>query len=196
HRASPGASPAPRDLEIALGAPALQPVRDLDHTRGAAARRHRGQRADRGQASGRGGCARLGDEDPFPLVLARPPRPASPVSRPGDRPARGRGARRVLRVSARTQRLLTLMGSGETAPTMVTTHREVVARFGDAAPRAVLLDTPYGFQENAAEITQRAIEYFGHRVQLAIEAAGFLGPLAVDLAQRTPLAETAALSRL
>ena len=88
------------------------------------------------------------------------------------------------------------MGSGETAPTMVTTHREVVARFGDAAPRAVLLDTPYGFQENAAEITQRAIEYFGHRVQLAIEAAGFLGPLAVDPAQRTPLAETAALSRL
>ena len=88
------------------------------------------------------------------------------------------------------------MGSGETAPTMVTTHREVVARFGDAAPRAVLLDTPYGFQENAAEITQRAIEYFGHRVQLAIEAAGFLGPLAVDPGQRTPLAETAALSRL
>jgi hypothetical protein len=99
-------------------------------------------------------------------------------------------------MSARTLRLLTLMGSGETAPTMVTTHREVVARFGDVAPRAVLLDTPYGFQENAAEITERAIEYFGHRVQLAIEAAGFLGPLAVDPGQRTPLAETAALSRL
>jgi hypothetical protein len=79
---------------------------------------------------------------------------------------------------------------------MVTTHREVVARFGDGAPRAVLLDTPYGFQENAAEITQRAIEYFGHRVQLGIEAAGFLGPLAVDPGHRTALAETAALSRL
>src|SRR5262245_27878884 len=88
------------------------------------------------------------------------------------------------------------MGSGETAPTMVTTHREVVARFGDAPPQAVLLDTPYGFQENASEITQKAIEYFGHRVQLAIEAAGFPGPLAVDPGQRTPLAETAALSRL
>jgi len=79
---------------------------------------------------------------------------------------------------------------------MVSTHREVVARFGPTPPRAVLLDTPYGFQENAAEITQRAVEYFDHRVQLAIEAAGFLGPLAVDPGQHTPLAETAALSRL
>lgn len=88
------------------------------------------------------------------------------------------------------------MGSGETAPTMVTPHREIVARLGDPPPRAVLLDTPYGFQENAAEITQRAVEYFAHRVQLTIEAAGFLGPLAADAAQRTPMAEAAALSRV
>ena len=93
-------------------------------------------------------------------------------------------------------RLLVIMGSGETAPTMVTPHRDIVARFGDRAPKAVLLDTPYGFQENASEITQKAIEYFGLRVQLAIDAAGFLGPLAVDPGQRTPSAETAALSRM
>jgi hypothetical protein len=99
-------------------------------------------------------------------------------------------------VSARAPRILAIMGSGETAPTMVTPHREIVARLGDPAPRAVLLDTPYGFQENAAEITQRAVEYFAHRVQLAIEAAGFPGPLASDPAQRTPMAEAAALSRL
>jgi hypothetical protein len=99
-------------------------------------------------------------------------------------------------VSARIPRLLAVMGSGETAPTMVTPHREIVARLGDERPRAVLLDTPYGFQENAAEITQRAIEYFAHRVQLTIEAAGFLGPLAAEPAQRTPMAEAAALSRV
>ena len=93
-------------------------------------------------------------------------------------------------------RILAIMGSGETAPTMVTPHREIVARLGDPTPRAVLLDTPYGFQENASEITQRAVEYFGHRVQLTIEAAGFLGPLAADQTQRTPIAEAAALSRL
>jgi len=88
------------------------------------------------------------------------------------------------------------MGSGETAPTMVTPHREIVARLGEPTPRAVLLDTPYGFQENASEITERAVEYFAHRVQLTIEAAGFLGPLAPDQSHRTPLAEAAALSRL
>jgi hypothetical protein len=93
-------------------------------------------------------------------------------------------------------RILAIMGSGETAPTMVTPHREIVARLGQPTPRAVLLDTPYGFQENASEITQRAVEYFSHRVQLTIEAAGFLGPLAVDQTQRTPIAEAAALSRL
>jgi hypothetical protein len=88
------------------------------------------------------------------------------------------------------------MGSGETAPTMVTPHREIVARLGDPTPRAVLLDTPYGFQENASEITERAVEYFSHRVQLTIEPADLLGPLAVDQRHRTPLAEAAALSRL
>jgi hypothetical protein len=93
-------------------------------------------------------------------------------------------------------RLLAIMGSGETAPTMVTPHRELVARLGQPTPRAVLLDTPYGFQENASEITERAVEYFAHRVQLTIEPAGFLGPLAVDQSSRAPLAEAAALSRL
>jgi len=99
-------------------------------------------------------------------------------------------------VTARPPRILAIMGSGETAPTMVTPHREIVARLGEPTPRAVLLDTPYGFQENASEITERAVEYFAHRVQLTIEAAGFLGPLAVDQSHRTPLAEAAALSRL
>jgi hypothetical protein len=99
-------------------------------------------------------------------------------------------------VSARPPRILAIMGSGETAPTMVTPHREIVARLGEPTPRAVLLDTPYGFQENASEITERAVEYFAHRVQLTIEASGFLGPLAVDQSHRAPLAEAAALSRL
>jgi len=88
------------------------------------------------------------------------------------------------------------MGSGETAPTMVTPHREAVARFGGTPPRAVLLDTPYGFQENAAEISQRAMDYFAQRVQLAIEVAGFPGPLAADPGERSAQPTAAALARL
>ena len=93
-------------------------------------------------------------------------------------------------------RLLVIMGSGETAPTMVTPHRDIVARFGGAAPKAVLLDTPYGFQENAAEISQRAVEYFAQRVQLGIEVAGFPGPLAADARERSEEPTPSALARL
>ncbi len=93
-------------------------------------------------------------------------------------------------------RLLVIMGSGETAPTMVTPHRDVVARFGATPPKAVLLDTPYGFQENAGEISQRAVEYFAQRVQLAIEVAGFPGPLAADPRERSDQPTPATLARL
>jgi cyanophycinase-like exopeptidase len=54
--------------------------------------------------------------------------------------------------------LLVIMGSGETAPTMVKPHREIFQRCGDRP--AVLLDTPYGFQENADDISAKAVKYF------------------------------------
>ncbi len=92
-------------------------------------------------------------------------------------------------------RLLVIMGSGETAPTMVTPHRDAVARFA-TPPRAVLLDTPYGFQENAVEISERAMDYFAKRVQLAIEVAGFPGPLAADVRERSTQPTAAVLARL
>ncbi|WP_283137482.1 hypothetical protein [Rhizohabitans arisaemae] len=66
--------------------------------------------------------------------------------------------------------LLVLMGSGETSPTMVTVHRAIARRLGDA-PRAVLLDTPYAFQENAALISARARRYFAGSVGLHVEVA-------------------------
>ncbi|MFI7415848.1 hypothetical protein [Nonomuraea sp. NPDC049684] len=65
---------------------------------------------------------------------------------------------------------LVLMGSGETSPTMVEVHR-AVARGLRAGARAVLLDTPYAFQENAADISARARRYFARSVGLEVEAA-------------------------
>ena len=71
-------------------------------------------------------------------------------------------------------RLLTIMGSGETAPTMMKVHRDLLGRLasGGRAPRAVVLDTPYGFQENAPELASRAQEYFRASVGHPIEIAG------------------------
>jgi len=69
-------------------------------------------------------------------------------------------------------RLLTVMGSGETAPTMVKLHRRLMEAAGATGPGgAVLLDTPYGFQENADDISARAVQYFrtsvGHPIEVA-----------------------------
>jgi hypothetical protein len=67
-------------------------------------------------------------------------------------------------------RVLTIMGSGETAPTMVKVHRMLLEHVG--AP-AVLLDTPYGFQENADDISARAQDYFAQSVGHPIAVASF-----------------------
>ena len=63
------------------------------------------------------------------------------------------------------------MGSGETAPTMVPTHRMLVARLG-AKVSATLLDTPYGFQENAPELAAKAVEYFKTSINVDLVVAG------------------------
>ena len=70
-------------------------------------------------------------------------------------------------------RILTIMGSGETAPTMVSTHRRLVARLPQPV-RAVVVDTPFGFQENAPELSARTVEYFRRSVNIDITVAGLL----------------------
>jgi hypothetical protein len=58
---------------------------------------------------------------------------------------------------------LVVMGSGETTPTMVSTHQRVLAASPADRP-AVLFDTPYGFQENADELTAKTRQYFARNV--------------------------------
>jgi hypothetical protein len=71
-----------------------------------------------------------------------------------------------------TPRLLTIMGSGETAPTMVKVHRSVVEQLGPGPVHGLLLDTPFGFQTNAAELAARAVAYFRDSVGATLEVAG------------------------
>ena len=59
------------------------------------------------------------------------------------------------------------MGSGETAPTMAKVHRELISRMGPSPVPAAMLDTPFGFQENADDITAKAVDYFRESVQRA-----------------------------
>ena len=64
---------------------------------------------------------------------------------------------------------IVLMGSGETAPAMVKTHRAVLAACSDGP--AVMLDTPYGFQVNADDLTHRTLKYFHESVGQKVSAA-------------------------
>ena len=70
-------------------------------------------------------------------------------------------------------RILAIMGSGETAPTMVTTHRRLTSQLPSPV-KAVVLDTPYGFQENAPELAARAVEYFRTSVNVDLAVAGLI----------------------
>src|SRR5215207_5764041 len=86
-------------------------------------------------------------------------------------------------------RLLVIMGSGETSPTMSKVHRDLLARVGSGS--AVMLDTPFGFQENADDIAAKALAYFKESVQRELMVASFRAAEGAD-----PLAYETMLARL
>ena len=85
-------------------------------------------------------------------------------------------------------RILAIMGSGETAPAMAKVHRALLERLGDSAAPATLIDTPYGFQENADELSARIVAYFAESVGHALTVATFRARDADALAAATALA--------
>ncbi len=84
------------------------------------------------------------------------------------------------------RRILAIIGSGETSPTMVTVHRDLLSRLGLTSPQAILLATPYAFQENAADVSARAQRYFADSVGLPVRVAAGTSPHA-DPAMAPPL---------
>src|ERR1700737_859798 len=68
-------------------------------------------------------------------------------------------------------RVIALFGAGETSPVMTSVHQELIARASDPDLKAILLDTPFGFQENADEIAFRIVAYFRQNVGSEITLA-------------------------
>jgi hypothetical protein len=68
--------------------------------------------------------------------------------------------------------LLVVMGSGETAPSLVKVHREVDVATPGEGP-AVLLDTTFGFQVNADDLVEKTSAYFSASVGLPVELASW-----------------------
>lgn len=73
---------------------------------------------------------------------------------------------------------LCIMGSGETTPTMTQTHRALIARAksSGAGSGIVMLDSPYGFQGNADDITERTLDYFTKSVLVTPSVASLRTP--------------------
>src|SRR5437764_2573193 len=69
--------------------------------------------------------------------------------------------------------MIAIFGSGETSPAMTSVHQELIARVSDPQLNAVLLDTPFGFQENADEIAARTIAFFREHVGCEIRIASY-----------------------
>src|SRR5216683_2638976 len=69
---------------------------------------------------------------------------------------------------------------------MVTMHKDLVSRLGLDRPRAIVLATPYAFQENAADVSARAQRYFADSVGLQVSVAAGTSPHA-DAAMAPPL---------
>ena len=70
-------------------------------------------------------------------------------------------------------RILAIMGSGEIAPTMARVHRALYDRFGDRPVRTAVIDTPYGFQENADELSARQVEFFEKSIGRSATVASY-----------------------
>ncbi|HET9847559.1 MAG TPA: hypothetical protein VFR68_03250 [Candidatus Dormibacteraeota bacterium] len=54
---------------------------------------------------------------------------------------------------------------------MAPVHRELMSRVGSPPKRAVMIDTPYGFQENADELSKRALDFFQRKLGRPMEIA-------------------------
>ncbi len=68
--------------------------------------------------------------------------------------------------------IIALMGSGEFTATMVEVHKELLEGL-PYPPRAFFLDTPAGFELNADQISQKALDYFRKHIQQPMSVASY-----------------------
>lgn len=74
--------------------------------------------------------------------------------------------------------LVVIIGSGELGPSMVATHRAMFEQVG--ANTVTVLDSPYGFQENADDLTERISTHFVKAFGVKVRVASLRKPDAGD----------------
>lgn len=74
---------------------------------------------------------------------------------------------------------IAIMGSGETSPNLVSVHRDFVKQI-DNEVNAYLIDTPFGFQENADVLVDKLKLFFKKSVQIDIKLASLRTQDSID----------------
>ena len=74
---------------------------------------------------------------------------------------------------------IAIMGSGETSQSLVSVHRSFVKSL-DNQVNAYLIDTPFGFQENADVLVEKLKLFFKKSVQIDINLASFRNQKIID----------------
>ena len=74
---------------------------------------------------------------------------------------------------------IAIMGSGETSPSLVSVHRSFAKSLGNHV-NAFLIDTPFGFQENADVLVDKLKLFFKKSVEIDINLASFRNKKIVD----------------
>jgi len=67
---------------------------------------------------------------------------------------------------------LAILGSGETSPNLVSVHRKLISNL-EGEVNAYMIDTPFGFQENADELVKKLKEFYKKSVEIEIHLASF-----------------------
>ena len=74
---------------------------------------------------------------------------------------------------------IAILGSGETSPNLVSVHRKLIKNL-EGKVNAYMIDTPFGFQENADELVKKLKEFYKKSVDIEIKLASFRGKESIN----------------
>ena len=66
---------------------------------------------------------------------------------------------------------IAILGSGETSPNLVGVHRELLE--GEASSNCFMIDSPFGFQENADQLVEKIQDFYKTSLNIEINLASF-----------------------
>ena len=77
-------------------------------------------------------------------------------------------------------KILTLFGSGETSPHMAKNYRHIIDGLDYDLRTNLLLDTPFGFQENNTILSKKIQDYFSSKINLELRNLKFISEESYD----------------